>query len=334
MDRFVLEIGYDYRAKVIPPGKRNPVDTLLRGRIGLSVRRADSEDMPIALRVCEASDDEPYADTPAEREKAIRDHMQEMRFLDGRLYLPTDYQGSEADLASGDPARKPGTPFHDTQIYGKDPLTVVGRVVWHNREECEASLIAKCGDTLFCEGRFWTWSNTPVWELSPYAEVRTASITMLPPSHANNLVRADRLRNAMDALERRGVGRRSRGHEPEVRGRVDILIPEALSVDPEDDCLARGLKRLLNELGPRVCQWPRECVEEFLNFRDACGFKPEVEGSPLSIVEAADAAARLLERVPKEFAGKNVDFEETLALWRAAHTEMTPAARRQPGIGG
>jgi hypothetical protein len=321
LDSEVVEIPYLYTTHVIPPRKRSVETVTTRGRAQVRLQIASSGEMPVAMRICLANDDDRLQE-PEERELSITRNMTEIRVLNGALYSSTEWNPMEGVSAEQAIADMSGTPFSEIQKNGMqlgracEHSDIMGKVGFNDSEKRRAEIIEMAARIVICDGRFWTPSPEPCWVLDGRGHP-SASLELIHEYHISRagsqaIFRADEVKAVLEALNSGSENRGRLGKaSPDLQGRVEVLLPDTLKLQAAFITLFGVIKNFLASERRDVHGYSRGAMLAYADLRDAFAAAEEgvVGETSMDLISAAVAMVAAL----NEPAAKRAYLAEALS---------------------
>jgi hypothetical protein len=266
---FIVEIPFLYDAKVVPPRKRNIRDIKVMDRIPVIIQEKTEDSFPIAIQFVSGN-----SSFNAHNPKLVSKNPVDFRWDGQNLYgtIGGHFSNIEElkallqDIKDEEDVER--SPFHQVQgfkkyhrrHYDSDPILaqhIDGKVESDNRRERVADLLKIAGQMFVFNGYLWTHTSEPCWSSRRGSGAEAVQLSDWCLQN-NKVYRADDL----DLYENE-VRRTNRDQEEfhiEVKGRIDILIPEAVKFRPSEMYFIKEANHFLESTGG----WLKDAQVEFL----------------------------------------------------------------------
>lgn len=268
----IIELPFSYEANYVPPRARNERRVYVSDLLPLNIREVDPARFPVAAR---------FADNSQVVTVGGLDdiHWDGKRFFrpawdqKGRARRQVPAVGLEDRIQGHDTGPEKESPFrhlqkiYETRYSDKEwhrHADLTGRVISDNRQDRVAELVRCANNVVISGGLLFEACGEPGWHI-PATGTVSAHAMLVMPQHleqmADRLVRADRLEEYRKLFYS--------PYRLEAFGRIEVLLPQALSLNPEPSHLRKACAGMLSHMGDRLARATREEFGMFADLRDA-----------------------------------------------------------------
>lgn len=329
------EIHIPYRITFVPKGKKNSVSETFIRACDLNVHEVSVEEAPVAVRWTYPSDDERF------------EHLRsaETRWFNGRHWVADSFGDTPVSLDGMfmfDRRRLDANPFREIfqsllsgrnnyfPDYSFDPAEVRS-VEADTFESVKARAQEILDDLILINGRFWKPVREP--RLCTSSQKYNKLLTDGADGSAYIHVDFSRLGTGAYRLDRLEDICGAFGMDPQTAGpKIDILIPESVSLDDDFSAALWGANRVLTHFSSDHVKWDWDKIKAFYAFRDVyvpfhegIGYNDTFTGrnpTEQELEVICEAALSYLEFFSRE---ESVEERFLLDRWKDRAVEFSPA---------
>lgn len=319
---YELPFGYDF-SFLRSPRHRKIEEARATDILRVQFKELSTDAMPEAFRVVRGND------------HGKPEVLEMLRWNGSDIYSAVGDVGNMADLQrklneGGDTPLRPYQELHTN--YRRDarrppPLDPIlkDKMVQDYRSHRVAEIVDAVDSHIVVDGQFWTKRGEPCWKVSTYsnwggdsADIEaTVAYLDTVAEKPESYYRADRLEDALTCLRADGYA------NPRVRGSMEIVQPEALSLAAENLHLAKAAGDLATWLAEG--KLGEASVEMFIAFADVRDIAREARDET-DFASLADASRDLLDHVSTMNVAEAYTrgMEMALMRWRLNAARATP----------